>query len=98
MTQSGYTPAEWDRLSPEQRRDAAVAAMLCRLSEANEHIESLKELCRANGYDSVTDAVTRAKKSEAMLGELVAMFNPEPKTPAVTIWDRAAAVLQKPKR
>jgi len=36
----------------------------------------------------------RITELEAMLRELVTMFNPEPKTPALTIWDRAAALLK----
>lgn len=45
------------------------------------------------------EAAERIEALEAILGELVAAFNPDPRTEnPLTIWDRAAAVLQKPKR
>ena len=41
------------------------------------------------------EAALRIEALEAILGELVAAFNPEPRVPALTLWDRASAVLHK---
>ena len=38
----------------------------------------------------------RNAELETILRELVEEFNPEPASPPLTLWDRAAAILSKP--
>lgn len=45
--------------------------------------------------DAVLAGIARILELEEMLRELVQRFNPVPARPALTIWDRAAEVLNR---